>query len=155
YQELKKQYITQKEELKNEGLEQKSLTDTDSRRMKNNGSLDICYNIQSVVDSKNHFVIDISTTNDINDQNQLYIMAKDASELLDVESPTVIADTGYYNGTEIKNCVDDGMSVYIKKAKANNKTKDNEFRKEKFIYDPKQDVYVCPARNKLFFFENT
>ena len=49
-------------------------------------------------------------------------MAKDASELLDVESPTVIADTGYYNGTEIKNCVDDGMSVYIKKAKAKNKT---------------------------------
>lgn len=155
YQELKNQYITQKEELKNEGLEQKSLTDTDSRRMKNNGSLDICYNIQSVVDSKNHFVIDISTTNDINDQNQLYIMAKDASELLDVESPTVIADTGYYNGTEIKNCVDDGMSVYIKKAKANNKTKNNEFRKEKFIYDTKQDAYACPAGNQLFFFENT
>lgn len=93
--------------------------------MKNNGSLDICYNIQSVVDSKNHFVIDISTTNDINDQNQLYIMAKDVSELLDVETPTVIAYTGYYNGTEIKNCVDDGISVYIKKARANNKTKDN------------------------------
>jgi len=34
YQELKRQYITQKEELKNEGLEQKSLTDTDSKRMK-------------------------------------------------------------------------------------------------------------------------
>lgn len=155
YQNLKDQYITQKEELKNEGLEQKSLIDTDSRRMKNNGSLDICYNVQSVVDSKNHFVIDISTTNDINDQNQLYVMAKDASELLDVESPTVIADTGYYNGTDIKNCVDDGMSVYIKKAKANNKTKDNEFRKEKFTYDTEQDIYVCPAGKQLCFFENT
>lgn len=30
------------------------------------------YIVQSVVDSKNHFIIDISTTNDINDQNQLY-----------------------------------------------------------------------------------
>jgi transposase len=155
YQELKSQYLEQKEELKTEGLEQKSLTDPDSRRMKNNGSLDICYNIQSVVDAENHFVIDISTTNDINDQNQLYIMAKDSTDLLDVNDSTVIADTGYYNGTEIKNCIDDGMTVYIKKAKANNSTKDNEFRKEKFAYDNDRDLYICPAGNELSFYENT
>ena len=116
YQELKEQYLTQKQELKDEGLEQKSLTDPDSRRMKNNGSLDICYNVQSVVDAKNHFVVDISTTNDINDQNQLYTMAQKASELLEKKSSTVLADTGYYNGIEIKNCVDSGMNVFIKKA---------------------------------------
>lgn len=148
YQELKEQYLRQKQELENEGLEQKSLVDTDSRRMKNNGSLDICYNVQSVVDAQNHFVIDISTTNDINDQNQLYIMAKDAADLLDVKNPEVLADTGYYNGTEIKNCVDDGMKVYIKKARANNSTKDNEFRKEKFMYDKEQDIYICPTGNQ-------
>lgn len=34
YQELKEQYYAQKNELKCEGLEQKSLTDKDSRRMK-------------------------------------------------------------------------------------------------------------------------
>lgn len=155
YQNLKEQYLAQKQELKDQGLEQKSLTDKDSHRMKNNGSLDICYNVQSIVDSKNHFVIDISTTNDINDQNQLYAMAKDAAGLLDIDTPTVIADTGYYNGTEIKKCIDDAMSVLIKKAKANNGTKNDEFRKEKFLYDKKQDVYVCPAGNKLPFFENT
>ena len=155
YQELKEQYLTQKQELKDEGLEQKSLTDPDSRRMKNNGSLDICYNVQSVVDAKNHFVVDISTTNDINDQNQLYTMAQKASELLEKESSTVLADTGYYNGTEIKNCVDAGMNVFIKKAKANNATKDNEFRKEKFIYNGETDEYTCPAGDRLRFFENT
>lgn len=151
YQNLKEQYLEQKQELKAEGLEQKSLTDTDSRRMKNNGSLDICYNVQSVVDFQNHFVIDISTTNDINDQNQLYVMAKDAAELLDIKTPTIVADTGYYNGTEIKSCIDDGMSVLIKRAKENNSTKDNEFRKEKFSYDKEHDVYVCPAGNELSF----
>jgi len=155
YQELKEQYYAQKNELKSEGLEQKSLVDTDSRRMKNNGSLDICYNVQSVVDSKNHFVIDAVATNDINDQNQLYNMAQKASELLEINHPTVIADTGYYNGSEIKKCIDDGMTVYIKKAKANNKTKDNEFRKEKFIYNAEKDVYICPADKEMPFFENT
>ncbi|WP_333595545.1 IS1182 family transposase [Anaerospora hongkongensis] len=155
YQELKEKYIVQKQELKDNGLEQKSLTDPDSKRMKNNGALDICYNIQSVVDSQNHFVVDISTTNDINDQNQLYVMAKNASEILEIESFTVIADTGCCNGAEIKNCIDDGMNVYIKKAKANNATKDNEFRKEKFTYDREADEYTCPAGNRLSFFENT
>ena len=155
YQDLKEKYLAQKQELENEGLEQKSLTDTDSRRMKNNGTLNIYYNVQSVVDAKNHFVIDISTTNDINDQNQLSGMAKDAINLLEVESPVVLADTGYYNGTEIKNCIDDGMKVYIKKARANNSTKNNEFRKERFSYDKEKDVYICPAGNQLAFFENT
>ncbi len=59
YQNLKEQYLTPKQELKNNNLEQKSLADPDSRRMKNNGSLDICYNMQPVVDSQNHFIIDI------------------------------------------------------------------------------------------------
>lgn len=155
YQELKKQYLQQKQELTDQGLEQKSLTDPDSRRMKNNGSLDICYNVQSVVDAQNHFVIDISTTNDINDQNQLHVMAKDAADLLDATECTVIADTGYYNASEIKNCVDDGMTVLIKKAKANNSTKDNEFRKDRFKYDAEKDIYICPAGQPLEFFENT
>lgn len=152
---MKEQYLVQKQELENESLEQKSLTDPDSRRMKNNGSLDICYNVQSVVDAQNHFVIDISTTNDINDQNQLYEMAKDATDLLESENSIILADTGYYNGTEIKKCIDAGMKVYIKKARANNSTKDDEFRKEKFLYDKEQDIYICPTGNILSFFENT
>lgn len=155
YQKLKEEYLCQKKELSEKGLEQKSLTDPDSRRMKNNGSLDICYNVQSVVDSQNHFVVDISTTNDINDQNQLHVMAKNAKKLLDIEECTVIADTGYYNAAEIKNCIDDGMTVYIKKSKANNSTKNNEFRKEKFTYNSENDTYTCPAGERLLFFENT
>lgn len=82
-------------------------------------------------------------------------MAKDATDLLGSEKCTVIADTGYYNASEIKNCVDDEMTVLIKKAKANNSTKDNEFRKEKFKYDAEKDIYICPAGQQLEFFENT
>lgn len=45
---------------------------------------------------KKYFVIDKSTTNDINDQSQLYIMEKDA----DVK--TILAD-GAYNNNEYDN----------------------------------------------------
>ena len=139
---------------KDEGLEQKSLTDPDSRRVKNNGSLDICYNVQSVVDAKNHFVVDISTTNDINDQNQLYTMAQKASELLEKESSTILADTGYYNGTEIKNCVDAGMNVFIKKLKRIMLQRIMNFAK-KSLYNGETDEYTCQAGDRLRFFENT
>ena len=74
---------------------------------------------------------------------------------IEKEEPTVLADTGHYNGIEIKNCIDDKMKVYIKKARANNSTKNNEFRKEKFTYDKEQDIYIYPAGNSLSFFENT
>ena len=80
YQDLKADYEKQKQELKDEGLEQKNLIDKDSRRMKNNGRLEICYNVQSVVDSKNHFVVDAVTVNDVNDQNQLSPMALNAKK---------------------------------------------------------------------------
>ncbi len=35
-----------------------------------------------------------------------------------------------------------------------NATKDNEFRKEKFIYNGETDEYTCPAGDRLRFFEN-
>ena len=56
---------------------------------------------------------------------------------------------------KLKNCIDDGMTVYIKKSKANNSTKNNEFRKEKFTYNSEDDTYICPAGERLSFFENT
>lgn len=48
YQELKEQYYAQKNELKCEGLEQKSLTGQRSRSDEKHGSLDICYNVQQL-----------------------------------------------------------------------------------------------------------
>ncbi len=123
--------------------------------MKNNGSLDICYNMQTIVDSKNHFVIDAIAVNDINDQSQLANMALIAKKLLHKRKMKVLADTGYYNGTEIKKCIDEKLTILIKKAKANNQTKDNEYRKGRFIYDADKDIYICPASQELRFFENT
>ncbi len=67
----------------------------------------------------------------------------------------VVVDTGYYNASEIKQCVDKKLTIFIKRSKANNKTKNNEYRKDRFLYDTDQDIYQCPERKKLYFFENT
>lgn len=94
-------------------------------------------------------------TSDINDLNHLSTMAADAKELVEPAEMAIIADTGYYNAPEIKNCVDAGMTVYIKKGKSNNKTKESGYRKDKFVYDSDRDVYTCPEGRVMPFFENT
>ena len=77
----------------------------------------------------------------------------DSLDLVEPDEMAVLADTGYYNGPEIKNCVDAGMTVYIKKGKSNNKTKESRYRKEEFVYDPERDVYTCPEGKIMPFFE--
>ncbi len=109
--------------------------------------------MQTAIDGSNHFAIDAAVTNDINDLNQLSTMAADPKELIEPGEMAVIADTGYYNAPEIKNCVDAGIGVYIKKCKSNNQTKENEYIKDKFAYDSEQDVYICPEGKELHFLE--
>lgn len=155
YQKLKAEYEAKQEELRSEGLEQKSLTDPDSRRMKNNGALDICYNVQAVIDSKHHFAIEAEATSDINDLNQLSPMAQKAKELVEPEEMAAVADTGYYHGEEIKECVDAGITVYVKKGKSNNGTNEDGYRKDKFRFDAERDCYVCPEGRDMPFAENT
>ena len=70
YNALRKEYESKREELKEGEVKQKSLTDPDCRRMKNNGAVDHCYNVQSVVDGKNHFVIDAVATGSLTVKNR-------------------------------------------------------------------------------------
>ena len=94
YQQMKQTYKAQQEELRKEGLEQITLTDPDSRRMKNNGAMDVCYNVQAVIDGKNHFAIEAEATSDINDLNQLSHMAQKAKDLVQPDKMTSLSDTG-------------------------------------------------------------
>lgn len=69
-------------------------------------------------------------------------MVKDASDLLGIENSTVLADTGYYNGVEIKRCMDDGMKVYIKKQERITQLKTTNFVKKS----------LCMIKNKMYIF---
>ena len=155
YQQMKETDKAQQEELRKEGLEQITLTDPDSRRMKNNGAMDVCYNVQAVIDGKNHFAIEAEATSDINDLNQLSHMAQKAKDLVQPDKMTSLSDTGYYNKKEIKACVDAGITVYVKKGKSNNGTNENGYRKDRFSYDAERDVYICPEGMEMPFYENT
>ena len=139
------------DELEESGETQVSFTDPDSRSMplgQNHGT-QVGYNVQVSVDDKHKLIIDHDVTNDVNDFNQLERMASRAKEILQVDELEVIADKGYYSGTQIKACLEQGMTPTIPKANTSANRKKGLFTKQDFRYDRENDCYCCPAGEEL------
>jgi len=145
YKQRINQLNTIKNKLNSEGKKQICLTDPDSKSMKNNGKFEVCYNMQTIVDSTNKFIVDYEVTNDVNDQGQLSNMASKAKEIFnDQDKISLVADTGYYNMKEIVNTVDEKTEVLIKRQKEKKKKIESGFDRTKFIFDKLNDAYTCP-----------
>ena len=72
--------------------------------MAKHGQIVAGYNVQIAVDDKHKLIVASEVVNDGNDTGQLHAMAKAAKEELGVTTLTALADTGYYNGNELKAC---------------------------------------------------
>ncbi len=92
-EEKRKEYIRAQNLMGEAGQKEVSLTDPDSRLMRvDSQKLDVCHNVESAVDSKNHLVVDYEVTNRSNDRNELAGMAEGAKETLGVVRLDVTAD---------------------------------------------------------------
>jgi len=151
----KSEYQEHLKKLEETGEKQVSLTDPDSRMMRDNQKFDVCYNVQTTIDDKNNLIVDYEVTNDVNDMKQLNEMASKAKEILDVESLDVLVDKGYYNPDEIKKCVDNNMIPYIPEPKQKQPKEKSVpiagFCNCDFKYDANRDVYTCPEGRELTF----
>lgn len=136
------------------GKREISLTDPESREMKNNGRVEVCYNSELSVDSKEKMIVNYDVTNEPTDEKQLAPMARSTKEVLGVDRLGVTADAGFANMVQIKECVDDGITPYLPATKLDGgrmgrPRPDPSFGKEKFVYDADRDVYICPAGHQL------
>ena len=113
-EEKRHEYIRAQNLMRETGQKEVSLTDPDSRLMRvDSQKLDVCYNVESAVDSKNHLVVDYDVTNDSNDRNQLARMAQEAKLTLEVEELDVMADKGFCTRRELKECEENGITTYV------------------------------------------
>lgn len=85
-------------------------------------------------------------TNVGNNRAQLAPMAKAAKQVLDAEHLHVIADRDYFDGDQIKECVEAGVTVTLPKPQTSGANADGRFGKQDFAYLPEQDAYRCPGR---------
>lgn len=138
-------------QLVESGETQRSLTDPDSRSMPIGQGTDVAYNVQIAVDRKYKLIAVAEVTNQVTDQAQLSPMATQAKATLEVEALTVLADRGYYDGEEVKQCLESGISPNIAKPITSVNQKRGRFTKQDFHYDAEHDVYHCPGGAQLEF----
>jgi hypothetical protein len=114
-------------------------------------STDVCYNVQTAVDEKHQLIVEHEVTNDPTDHAHLAEMAVRAKETLGVEQLEVVADRGYYDGAEVKQCVEARITTYIPKPITSVNRKRGLFIKQDFRYDQTRDCYQCPAGAELHY----
>jgi hypothetical protein len=76
-------------------------------------------------------------------------MATAAQEVLGGVPSVVVADQGYYHGTEIKTCLEAGLTPLVPRSVTSANEARCLFTKDDFEYDPGADVYRCPAGETL------
>jgi transposase len=134
--------------------QQVSLTDPDSRSMATSGrgSGVVGYNVQVAVDTEHHLIVAHEVTNTGSDRSQLANIAKQAKAVLHVEKLEAVADRGYFNGEEILTCDRAGITVTLPKPMTSGAKSDGRFGKQDFVYLADEDVYRCPAGERLKFY---
>jgi transposase len=133
--------------------QQISLTDPDSRSMATSGrgSGVVGYNVQIAVDTQHHLIVAHEVTNTGSDRSQLANMASQAKDVLGTEHLDVVADRGYYNSPEILACEQADITVTMPKPMTSGAKHDGRFGKQDFVYLASEDVYRCPAGEKLTY----
>jgi transposase len=131
--------------------QQISLTDPDARSMATSGrgSGVVGYNVQVAVETTNHLIITHGVINEGSDRAQLSPVAKEAKTVLAVENLDAVADRGYFSGKEILECENAGITVTLPKPMTSNSKAEGRFGKQDFRYVAEQDIYICPAGERL------
>ena len=133
--------------------QQISLTDPDARSMATSGrgSGVVGYNVQIAVEANHHLIVMHEVTNDGTDRSQLSHVANETKAALGVEKLDAVADRGYFNSEEIRACEEAGITVTLPKPMTSNAKAEGRFGKQDFRYVADEDVYVCPAGEKLAY----
>jgi transposase len=133
--------------------QQISLTDPDARSMATSGrgSGMVGYNVQAAVDTKHHLIVAHEVTNVGTDNAQLSAMAKQSKAALETDALDVVTDRGYFSGKEILACEKAGITVTLPKPLTSGSKANGRFGKQDFVYLADEDVYRCPAGERLVY----
>jgi transposase len=130
-----------------------SLTDPDARSMQGTGKATgtVGYNVQCAVETENHLIVAHEVTNAVHDRHQLSGMAGQAKEALGAAAIEALADRGYYDGKEILACGEAGVTAFVPRFSTSGSKAEGRFGKQDFVYKADEDVYLCPAGERLTY----
>jgi transposase len=151
-QEIERMKAIKAELAKAEGT-QISLTDPDARSMQGTGKATgtVGYNVQCAVETKHHLIVAHEVTNAVHDRHQLSGMAQKAKVALGAETIEALADRGFYDSKQLLACDQGGVTAYVPRVSTSNAKAEGRFDKQDFVYKVDEDVYLCPAGERLIY----
>jgi len=126
------------------------ITDPDARFMKTSeGVLRSCYNSQIAVD-RNQIIVAAEVSTVADDSVQFQGMVEQSRANVAGGLGEVLADGGYYSGSNLKHSESVGYDLYMPLPQAN-RVPDRRFEREAFEYDEATDCYRCPVDKQLHY----
>lgn len=139
-----------KARMERSGDTQVSAVDPDARLLRKAGQTVAGYNAQIAVDSKHKLVVAEEVIQDGRDHRQLASMLVEARRRLGTEQLAGLADSGYYESTQLKQCEDEGIAVYVPVPDNSAGIKRRgRYGLDEFSYDAQGDCYRCPRGKRL------
>lgn len=86
-----------------------SLTDPDSKLMKDNGKFSVSHNNQVLVDTKSHMVQNFELYDSPADLGSMHSISKDTKDIYGFDTFTNVTDKGYIDREDMMNCLLDGV----------------------------------------------
>jgi len=149
-EELQDKLKRAQEESMESGSRQTSVTDPESRFIKNGkGRIELSYNAQITVD-KGGFIISSDVCQDATDLKQLEPQVLQTEENVGPLPAGVrwSFDAGYFAGANIKFLTDKNIDGYIPEHK---KITMDPYDKSGFRYDVEKNEYICPVKKRVRF----
>lgn len=112
-QERLARYESYQKLMEETGVSQMSLTDADTRLMKNKNGFAVAYNPQTVVDSGSHLIRDFEMTNQVTDHGMLNPTMEGIRKEAPEKILEAVADKGYKNEEDIVKCLENGIIPHV------------------------------------------
>lgn len=108
------------------------------------------YNVQTAVDAASGLIVAHEVTTEATDNRSLWPMAERVRQVVDSETLHLVADAGYSNGEQARQCEAAGIVTHIPANRAVNTQGDGQlFDRTAFSHDAETDTLRCPAGEVL------
>ena len=104
------------------------------------------YNVQTAVEVQTGLIVAHAVTTEATDNRSLWPMVAQVQNVLDGHALHVVADAGYSNGAQARQCEEAGVITHIPANRSVNRYGDGQlFDRQVFVYDDITDTLRCPA----------
>ena len=135
------------QQLQEEDLQRVNITDPDCAPMRGRQGSHAGYNSQIVVDEQHGLIVQADVVSDQNDRQQFAPQMAAAAATTGKAPDVAGADNGYYSGEELEKMTAVATQVLVPARQP--AAPSQPFAKGHFTYVAQENVYVCPAGQRL------